>query len=176
MEIIEDRIRKSLIMLATNAKRRALCLERYTDKKRRTARRIVVIILTLLILGAALGLILNAWWPFGSSFIVAIISVFKDYTPQIFGMLSQEELKEADVLNIYYEQLLSKCEQLFYEIDYGHVSYHEASKMIKMYRDEEAPHAVCLNRIVRLSVKEDEKIKKDSNKYINELFNIENNE
>ena len=157
-------------------KANAVCLQLYTDRKRRW-QRIFNMIVPLSLIALALINCCSVLSQTVAAILAASLAVFtviKDYAPAIFGLQPSEELREADELNADYERLFIECERLFEKYN----GATDIGGMIEPYgelRGREVEKRVRLNKIVRrISKRGQHKITKKVENYLVKVYNIKN--
>lgn len=155
------------------AKTNIICLQRYTDRRRRILRYYNIFIITVSAFGA-LSFKLNETIPVVTSILVALVSLVKSSMPNFIQ--SEQEISELDRLTDFYSKYLNTIENLWYK--FYTESENEKDIMISFfeYKSNECDKYSLLNKGIRsISKKEQSFIDKELLEYINRIYYITEN-
>lgn len=150
------------------AKANIICLQKYTDKKRKHNRWYNTFIAITASIGT-FGYILDSVIPAITSGIIGLSAIAKSILP---GCLQNEqELSSLDVLIDFYVRYMNSLERIWYNLEYGNITEKEAMKIFFDLKGTESDKLSQLNKGVRnISNSFQEQINQEASKYINAVY------
>lgn len=157
------------------AKANILCLQRYTDNRRRNNR----IYYACIAIVSSLGALINSLWSgaaFTATLIIAFVSITKSVMPSF--LQTEPELSELDKLSDFYSNYMNVIEKIWFDYDHEYVNEELTMKRFFEIKESECSKQSLFNKGVRgISKSMQNKIDNDAENYINEVyFTIDNDE
>lgn len=170
--LIQNRIWEEIKQAKTNI----LCIQEYTDSRRRWNRRYAFFVGFLSGIGA---LTYNVYEmiPVYTSIIIGLVTLIKSTIPNL--MQTEPELSKLDGLYSFYAHYLNDLEKIWYDLRSKNKTEEESIDLLLKLKETECDKEVAMNRYLRTISK---RLQKNADKrveeYIDRIYNQkqENNE
>lgn len=150
------------------AKTNIVCIQKYTDTRRKWNRYYSAFVGILSGIGA-LGYSINEMIPVFTSIIIGIVSVTKSVIPNL--MQTEPELSKLDELYSFYARYLNNLEKIWYDLSTGTKNDDESINLFFKLKESECDNEVKMNKYLRsISKKMQNKVDKEVTKYANRIY------
>jgi len=150
------------------AKANTICLQKYTDRRRKYSRYYNMFIILASSVGA-LSFQINIIIPVITSSLVGVVAIVKASMPNFIQ--TEQELSELDRLMDFYSKYLNTLEEIWYNFFYEYKDEKETMESFFKTKNIECDKYSILNKGIRsISVKEQEEIDREAADYINRVY------
>lgn len=150
------------------AKVNIICIQEYTDKKRRYNRYFTAFVA----ISASMGVVINPLvdnFAFYTSIAIGLISIIKSIMPNF--LQQEEELLELDGLHSFYSQYMNTLEKIWYEFDHQIRDERDTMEMFFKQKNTECDKGAILNKGIRnIPTRFQKRIDQKASEYINRVY------